>query len=406
MVLLVMALAWRNLWRQKRRTTITVTAVAVGLGGMVFMVNLMMGMRNRLTTIATESIHGDAQLHSLDYRQTGDPDLFFADGDALLQRVAAQDKVREAAPRLYAPVLAAMGDRAATLTLCGVDPAREQNVTNWRKQLWQGAWFELPNQVLIGRKLADSLEVEVGGKLVLTAADLRSGELNSQLVYVGGVLWSQNPSLNEHMVIAPMPLAQQLVGLQGTFHEIALKLDAPLDDRAALEAVLADFAGPDLEAVPWQTLMPGLLQGMKLQRLFMGITFSILFLLAALGIANTMGMSLLERSRELGMMQAIGTSPAVVGCMVVLEYSCLGLLGVGLGFVLGQALTLYFMQVGIPVVNVEVIGMVLNEAIHPGFDWAATIKYLVIFCLLVPFLSWGSIRWLQRRDPVEALRFE
>jgi ABC-type lipoprotein release transport system permease subunit len=303
-------------------------------------------------------------------------------------------------------VLVAMGDRSASVQLCGIDPQREARITNWRDRLMAGSWFEAENQVVIGRKLAEKLELEVGGKMVLTTANLIDGELSSKLVHVGGILWTQNPELDRQTVVTHLSLARELTGLQDGVHEIVLKLDGELADRAVLDRKLEPLRGEGVEVVPWQDLMPALLDGLEMQDQFMGLTFAVLFLLSALGIANTMGMSLLERTREFGMLQAVGTPSRALGTMVVSEYACMGLLGGWFGYLLGMLATWYFAANGISFNDLEMAGLVLNEPLFPEVDGPRMLRYTLIFCLLVPFLSWLPIRRVLKRDPVEALRFE
>ena len=406
MIGIVTKLAWRNLWRQKRRTVITLSSIAIGLGMMIIFVNLIEGMRMRLIKSATDSMIGDGQIHSRAYRQTGDPELWMADGESLLNQLNAHADIRVAAPRLLAPCLAAMGDRASSLTLCGVNPALERQVTNWDDRLLQGTYLDGDNRVLIGKKLADKLELEIDGKLVLTVADLHSGELNSQLVRIGGILATESAMLNEHMVIVPLPLARHLTGLQKGLHEIAMKLDADRQDEAALTQLLEPWKAPELEVVTWQQVVPGLIKGMEFQDLFIWIAFVVVFILAALGIANTMGMSLLERIREFGMLQAIGTTPTNLGGMVLCEYICLGLTGGLLGLGIGLALTFWLGTYGIPLDNVEMVGMVLNEPIYPILDLKGTLLQFTVFCGLVPLLAWLPIRKVLNQDPAASLRFD
>jgi len=406
MWLTTMMLAWRNLWRSKRRTSLTLGAIALGLASLILIVNLTKGTKARLVNSATETMIGDAQIHREGYRETGEPELWMADGDVLVETVRADPRVTAASPRLFAPALAAMGDRASSLTLMGIEPTHERAITSWDEHLVAGDYPSTGNRVLIGAELADKMELEVDGKLVLTVADLETGELNSQLVRIAGLLVSENPSLNAYTVITPMPLARKLTGLESGCHEIVMTLDADLEDQAALEAILSTWSAPDRELVPWQVPMAALIGMLELQDMFLWITFAVIFLLAALGIANTMSMSILERIRELGVMQAIGTTPRELGRMILMEYIWMGFTGCLAGLALGVGFSLYFQEVGISYDNVEMMGMVMREPIYALMDWPGTLEQTLVFLVLVPVLAWFSIRKVTRIDPASALRFE
>lgn len=398
-------LAWRNIWRQKRRTALTLAAIALGLGVLIFSHNLVLGMRARIIAIGTGSLVGHGQFHAPGYLETGDPEMYMNNIDAILARARENPKVVVAAPRIHGPVLAAIGSRSASLTLLGVDPHQEAGLTNWRKRLARGRWLREQREVLIGVGLAERLELEAGSKLVLTASSLKTGELNSVLVHVAGILASEDAELNEQMIVAPRPLAEQLLDMQNQAQEIAFRLHADLADEAALRAILASIAPPEVEALPWQARMVPLLKGMEIQDIFLTGTFFVICLLAGLGIANTMGMSLLERIREFGMLQAIGTGAFELGAIVILEYILLGLLGALSGFGLGMALTVLARTYGIPMGNVEVLGIIFSDPLYPALEIRKPLIYAGAFFLMVPALAIVPLRKLLQRDPATSLRF-
>ncbi len=398
-------LAWRNIWRQKRRTALTLVAIALGLGILIFTHNLVLGMRARIIAIGTGSLVGHGQFHAPGYLETGEPEKLINGVDAILARAREHPKVVVAAPRIFGPVLAAIGSRSASLTLLGVDPHQEAGLTNWRKRLARGHWLREQREVLIGAGLAERMELEAGSKLVLTASSLQNGELNSVLVHVAGILATEDAELNNLTVVAPRPLAEQLLDLHDQAQEIAFRLDADLTDEAALKGILASIAPPGVEAVPWQARMVPLLKGMEVQDIFLFGTFIVVCLLAGLGIANTMGMSLLERIREFGMLQAIGTGAFELGAIVVMEYLLLGLLGALAGFGLGIALTLVTRAYGIPMGHVEVIGMIFSDPLYPALEFRKPLLYATAFFLMVPTLAVLPLRNLLRRDPAASLRF-
>lgn len=402
----MISLAWRNIWRQKRRTILTLSAISLGLGSLIFLFNLGEGMQERIITLGTNSLVGDAQYHAPDYLTTGDPDLYMKGVDAMLETARAHPQVTAVGPRIFAPVLAAMGDRSASLTLMGMEPDAEAKITNWQRRVMEGSWFTgKENQVMIGTKLAEKLELTAGSKLVLTASDWETGDLSSLLVRVVGILSSENAEVNAHMVLVPTELANRLLGLNNAAHELVFKINADLEDQAALETILASIAPPNVEAIPWQGRMVALLKGMEVQNKYMVATFAVVFILAALGIANTMGMSILERIREFGVLQAIGTTPREMAGMVVLEFTTLGALGALAGLSLGLALTYLTMHTGIPMTDVEVVGMVLNEKLKPVLVWDTCLRYTTLFAALVPLLSILPVRKVLSYDPATSIRF-
>lgn len=406
MFLQIMSLAWRNLWRKKRRTALTLSAIALGLGAMILTVNITAGTERRLINSSTQSLTGHAQIQHKDYRETGEPEFRLHNVDALLAKLDADPGIAAASPRIITTVLAAMGDRSSSLTLYGVDPQREGQITNWQKRLKAGSYLSETNDVMIGAKLAEKLEVEEGGKLVLTSADLITGDLNSQLVRVSGIVVSESGLLNSYAVITTLELARKLSGLEEDVHQIALTSSAVLEDVESLQQTLSAYEDPAREVAHWRILLEPLIGMMEMQDFFEWIMFGVIFLLAAFGIANTMGMSILERVREFGVLQAIGTTPGGLGMMVFTEYVTLGITGAALGFGVGVGVSQLLAVTGIPLNNVEMMGMVMNEPLYPVMDYGRSLLMAVVFLLLVPLFAIVPIRKVMKYEPAQSLRFE
>lgn len=398
-------MAWRNLWRQKRRTGLTLAAIMVGIACLVFFISLMTGFSKRLVLLGTETMKGEAQIHVKGFVDTHDMELIITDAAALIHKLEASPPIRAVSPRLYSPALAAMGDRSVSIEIIGIDPDREKNISNWEKHLWKGNYIQKPGEIMLGKKLAEKLELDIGGKLVLTVAEIESGELNSQLFVVAGIVWSQNPQLNEMVGIVNLSDAGSLSGTVGAVHEIAMKLNGDTSSSLAIHQSCDPLLGEPFELHSWQELLPEVTFLLNFQEYFMGFAFVIIMFLVAMGMVNTMGMAILERIREFGVLQALGTKPAMLIKMVMFEFVWLGVLGVTAGVFIGWAITLWLGTVGIPLGQVEVTGFLLTEPLHPLMDWLRTIIYAVIFCMFIPVFTLVPIHRITKLDTVNALRF-
>ncbi|CAM2069336.1 ABC transporter permease [Sulfidibacter corallicola] len=393
-------LAWRNLWRRPRRTLLTLSALVLTLAMLIFFGNLMSGMWDRIIRVATSSLVGQAQVHLAEYRRTQDPERFLRDRDALISALERQPQVKGASARIYAPALAAMGDRSQSVRLMGVDPEREAMVTSWKDRIWQGRYLTDDGGALIGKRLAEKLEIGVDSKLVVTVADLRTGDLNSVLLRVHGILWTQNPKVDEGSVIVTLPTAEKLAGLQNAAHEVALTWHTTGEVPPTTPSLPRD----DLVFSTWQELIPGMAQAYNLQSGYLWFSFVVVFLLVALSIANTMNMSLMERHREFGILMALGTSDRQLVGGIVSEYFLLGGLGSVAGLVLGLLITLACAQTGITLTGVEVMGFALDEPLYPRTDLAFSFGQALTFWVLTPLISYWSVNRLRRMDPVEILQ--
>ncbi len=399
-------LAWRNLWRNTRRTLITAGAIGLGLAAMILSLGWSRGMTQHLIDTVTLSGAGEAQIHASGWRQTRDVALIIPRGLKVLERVSTAPGVKAAAPRAYGIGLLAIGDRSANVEVVGFEPEREKRVTNWQQRLLAGRYPQKETDLLIGRDLAESLEVEVGSKLVLTVADAFSGDMNSLLVRVCGVIFTNNPALDKHSALLPLATVQKALGLKGGFHEIALSLDAPAAERAALAPILASLTAPGLEVSSWQDVAPVVANIKDLQGFFMSLTLLIIFFIVAFGIVNTMSMSLLERLREFGLMRAMGASPGRLGLLILSEAASLGLVGCGLGLVVGLAIYAVLAQVGLNMGHIEAAGVTLEAPIHPSLDFWGVAAVTLAFSVLTPLVAVFPALRAARVEPAKALRQE
>lgn len=397
-------LAWRNIWRSPRRTALTATAIAVALALFVLMLAWVQGFIDYALESTTRSWSGMAQIRSPEFIATEESSHVLPDGPALLERVRAADHVSTATPRVYGEALAAMGDRTAAVQLVGIDFESERAATSFNEKLSAGDWPREKNQVLIGVKLAEDLELDVGDKLALTAADVHSGALNDHLVRISGLLYTSNNFLDQQAVIGGLAVMQGLLGLEDDLHEIALQLDVPIADQAAIERTIAPFAGEGVSARAWQVVQKDLASTLDLQRRILWIAVLIVFLIASFGVINTMTMSFLERFREFGILRAIGTSPGRIFALIVAEAGWIGVLGVALGMLLSVLFYWPLSTYGLNIGGAEAYGVSFDREILFRMDAMQTVWLVVVFVALTVATGMLTARRAALISPTEALR--
>jgi len=405
-MLTTLLLAWRNIWRNTRRTLITALAIGLGLGTMLFSLAWMAGMNRHLVETLTASRLGQAQVHAPGFRETRQEELTIPEGGKVLELARSVPRIAGAAPRLFAIGLAAMGDRSANVELIGVDLGQEPKVTNWQERLVAGAYPADHNQVLIGTGLARRMELETGSKLVLTVARVGTGDLEAVLARVAGVIYTGNPSLDERSVIAPLGLVQEIIGLPGAFHEIALRFQVDGLDRAELSSLLAPLEGLGLDVRAWPALVPVVASMLDLQGLYLAISVVLIFGLVAFGIVNTMSMSLLERFKEFGVLRAIGTSPLRLAGLILAEAGSIGVVGCALGLGLGVGISFWLGRRGVVLGGVEALGVSFGNAFHPSLAPGQAAAMVLVFLVLTPLVALGPALRAARVEPVRALRHE
>lgn len=401
----IFSLAWRNIWRQPRRTMMTASAVALGLAGMLLWLGLMEGMNVHMRAAATEGWIGDGQIHAAGFRQSQDLDLLLDDAQ-LLGRVDASPEVAAAAPRLFADALVAIGDRSSAVRAIGADLAREDEVTGWKKRLSSGAWPSAADHALIGIRLAERLEVGPGDRLVLTLSRPDTGEMDSRLLHVAGVLATQNGLIDGRCVILPLPTLRQALGRPQALHQIALRLHRHGGEREQVDAALASLEAPGLDVAGWQTLNPAVASIMEMQMTYLIGTTFVVFSIIGLGILNTLSMSVLERTREFGVLGALGTSPRRIFGLIVVEATCLGFVGAALGLGLGLLLNWPMTVYGIELRTMEFGGVRFDSVLKNDLSASGAVAMTATFIVLTSLTSlWTAVR-AARIQPVEALRAE
>jgi len=340
-------LAWRNLWRNPRRTLIAMAAIGFGYAMLLFVSCLMAGLRQQMIETGTGLVLSDIEVHAPDYypdrpiqRTLGGRNGI--DVDALVAAIAADPRVQAASPRVYGYGLASATHQSAGVQILGVVPDLEQKITVLQTRIVKGNYLTggKPNQVVMGDKLAATLGVEVGSQIVLlaTAAD---GSMGNDVYTVAGLFHTGLDAMDRGLVFMPLSSLQELLRLApGRIHEVGIKV-RDISTATATAATLATRLSKTfaVRVSPWQELAPELADYVQFNLRVTFILFFIFYLLAAMGIVNTMLMAIIERTRELGMLMAVGMRPVQVVGLIVTEAASLA----GASLVLGGALAFPFL---------------------------------------------------------------
>jgi ABC-type lipoprotein release transport system permease subunit len=338
-------IAWRNLSRNRRRTVITVTAVLLNTAVLIATDALMTGLTAQTIRNATEMVVGEAQIHAAGYRAERSMYQAIPDPAALLARAHAHGI--GAAPRTFGFGLLSAGAKSAGASFWGVDPAAERAAFDLPRHVATGRFLaDAPAaEVVIGRKLARSLEAGVGSELVavVQAAD---GSLGNELYKVVGILQTVGDDIDRGAVFMHRAELDRLFAAGGRVHEIALDSRGAIAPGAIVH-LYADLPPRGLEVVTWRQLLPAI---SDMQNLSGATTllFGLVFLLAAgLGVLNTMLMATHDRVREYGLVKALGASRLRIFRDVLAEAALLSLVANALGVALGVAGSFFMQKVGI-----------------------------------------------------------
>lgn len=401
--MMTLKLAWRNIWRNGRRTLITAAAIGLGVAALVFTQAMVEGMFTRMVGVATASMSGDAQIHAPEYRATGDERLVIADPAPLLAEARALPGAA-ATPRAFGTGLVAIGDRSQGVRVIGVTPDTERQVTNWAERLTTGRYLQAEDEVLVGADLARKMELEPGTRLILTMADIETGEARAEALRVVGFLATGDMGLDQQSAVVSLPLAQRMMGIGDAIHEVVIDLEGSTEQEATVDAAIAPLRRDGREVVAWHQVNRVIAQAVEMQGFYLAIFIGIVFFIISFGIVNTLAMSLAERRHEFGVLRAIGTTPGRLGGLVLTEAACLGLVGAIPGALLGTALNLWLARVGIDMAGTSQYGVTFTEPLYPVLDPIDPIWLSAVFTLLTVLVAAVSAWRAARVEPVEAMQ--
>ncbi|MDA0976969.1 MAG: ABC transporter permease [Proteobacteria bacterium] len=346
--MLTLTIAFRNIFRQRRRSLLTGLSMCGGYILFVLSTSLLEGSYGNVIDIFTLDHVGHIQIHQDDYLDRPKIYKTIKDQAAVRAVLEAHEDVTGYAPRVYSPALAYAGDKTYPARVIGIDTALEPTVSRIRQKVTEGEFFSASPDAdgyytaMIGRGLAISLELSLGDEIVLISQGA-DGSIANDIYLVGGVIGNRT-SFDRMAVYLPLPAAQQFLALGTDVHEYALLVDDRNDNRDIASVLAA--ALPDLTVSPWQEVESTFYRTMQSDKqgnhFMMGIVVFIVFI----GVLNTVLMSVLERTREFGVLRAIGCRPGRLVQLVLLETLLLASFSIGIGILLVTPAVIWLTEVG------------------------------------------------------------
>jgi ABC-type lipoprotein release transport system permease subunit len=399
---LLFSLAWRNLWRNPRRTGLVLVAVGVGVWSMLTCTALLKAWNASSLNAALKDMTGQGQLHSRGYLDNPGVDHRFSPPSGMLLALLNGPTVRRWASRVRVPAAIQSEYETWPVSMTGIDPEQEQGLSFIAAAVTEGRNLDNGNApgILLGRKLAKRLHTDIGKRVVLMSQD-GSGALAERGFRIVG-LFSAAPQAEDSYVFVGIASARDMLGMGRDISEIAFDLH----DRANLPAFITRLraAAPDLDIRSWEELRPLTKAITQMMDGFIQVWIVIMFVLMAFGIVNTLMMSLHERVRELALLQALGLRPQLIFAQVTLESAMLVILGVAAGAALAFATILAFLN-----------GLDLGFLAR-GAQWFGAGKVLYPRLAASQFVGIGLLVWvlgiiaglwptwrIVRRVPIEAI---
>jgi putative ABC transport system permease protein len=405
---ITLRMAWRNLWRHKRRTWLTVGAMIFSNLLLVFLISLQFGSYRMMIDNTLKSYTGHMQIQQHNYND--DPKIrnSFAGVVQLAEKIRQHLGSNNVAARGVAFAMTSSEQRSYGLQIIGVEPDYEPNVSTLPGLIRKGGYFSDINaaEIIIGSVLARNLHVDIGDELTLLGNG-HDGSFAAAVVIVTGIFESGMNDIDRSMAQLPLGYFQSLFSMQGQGHNIVINAD-DLPLITALQQQLEHFikSRDELVILHWNDLQPGLQQAIKADMASAWFMYAVLIILVAFSVLNTQLMSVLERTREFGTMMALGVKPARLGSLVISETFIMSSLGLVIGASLGAALAYYLSIVGFSFPGMaEMAGKFnLSERMYPSLSALSILlgPGIIFLCSLLASI-YPALR-LFFLDPVMAMR--
>ncbi|MFQ5722779.1 MAG: ABC transporter permease [Candidatus Aminicenantales bacterium] len=380
-------LAWRNIFRNKRRTIIAGLAIGIGLAAMIFSDAFIIGMKNNMIKSATGSFLGEAQIHRQGFRLTQEVDKTINNLPLVISNLKKEETVDRFSLRCESFGMITSPANFTSVMVFGIDPANEKYLSHIDDVLKEGEFFQGSNErdIVIGSDLAELLEVNLGDRVVITVAQAGSGDLSQDMFRISGIYHFNIKEMDRGLAFIRLTKAQQMLGLGPGVHEIAIKFKDLNFSLQKDNPFWKKYSKDGNQAVSWTTLLPQLKIALNMFWVSLLVMAIILFGIVAFGIINTLFMSLYERLFEFGVLRAVGTRPSGIRRLIIFEAGALSIISILIGSILGLIITLIVAKTGIDYRGIEFAGTTFHELIYPVIHPQQFIIYpaaLFLFTLL------------------------
>ena len=400
-------IAWRNIWRNPRRTSVILIAVVIGVWSMIFLGALMRGIIDGMIHNGIDTLTGHILIHQSRYPDDPSIDNSIADGSEVLREVdALLPTGSHAASRVRVNAIVSNARHNGGATLVGIDPDKEKPLSFIGSAVTRGRYLgaEDDGAILVGRALARRFDTKLGHKLILMTQD-KTGQIASKAYRIRGIFQAEMESTEKAYVFVTQKSARKMLKMGPAISEISILLPSPDQAARTATALEAELGGQALNVRTWQEALPLLQAYLDLYDSFIMIWFLVVFVAMGFGILNTTLMAVFERMREYGLLKALGMRPLRIVKGILTEALIILLVGLCIGNVVGLAsawaLSFHGIDLSALAQGVEYAGMsrVIIPLVLPKDILGANLVVLLLGLLVCLYPAFKAARFM----PVEAM---
>ncbi len=341
---LISMIAWRSLWKNRRRTALTLLTIMVGTGMIIFMRAIQDGGFAKMAEDIISLNSGHIQIHDSGFWEDQSIDKAFIPPVTLISLLRNDTRIAAFTRRIHAAGIIFSGAKSEGVLIQAVEPDREKKLSSFHRCIEEGGRYfsgKDRNAAVIGSVLAKNMGLKVGDTVSILS-QAYDGSIAAENLTIIGLCTTGSPDLDKGLLLMPLPLADDTFGMMGRVNSIVVRLKDTDFTEPVLASIKSVYRDNTLEVIPWDVLNREVVQLIVIKKSSAWIFYMILLTIVSFGVLNTIQMSVFERTREFGIMLAIGTSPRQITLMVIMESIYISLIGIGLGICIGGALGIYF----------------------------------------------------------------
>jgi len=406
---LFLRIAWRNVWRQRRRTLLIAGAMGAMMAMLVFYDGLIGGFEQAIYGNAIQLLGGNIQVHAPGYSDTlgSKPLIPLADPDAVVKAAESRSEVVAASKRIVTGGLVTNREGAFAVSIIGIETAKEANITPVADNITQGRYLtpDDGDMIVIGQGLATAMNIGVGDRITMVGSS-KNEQTRQRTMTVAGIYDVGVPSIEKATIYISLAEAQSLYSLSGQVTEIVISLKQIGQEPAVISVI--NNSAPGYEVETWESSFPELKQTMDMKTGVMGYMGVFMLCIAAIGILNLLMMAVFERTREIGVVGALGLKPREITILFLLEGTLIGVIGAVIGTVLGIAFVGALSINGLnysQFANITEYTALISGSIYPQLAPLKVLEHAITVAIIATLAAVIPAIQASQREPAEALHY-